>query len=209
MKRYSHIVFDIDGTLIDSEIAVISSLRTTLQTLTGKYYTHDELRFVLGITGEDAIKRLGLSNVGLVLDLWNRNMKAEIITHPLRLFPGIKECIETLYNHGISLGLVTSKTNEEFDNDFNSFGIRSFFTACVCADGTIKHKPDAEPILKYLTKTGIDAPDILYIGDAVYDAECARNAGIDFALALWGNNSSNIKADYYLNTPQEIYDLTY
>ena len=59
--RYKHIVFDLDGTLIDTERAILPSLRDTLEELTGRHYEEQALTFALGITGADALERLGIA----------------------------------------------------------------------------------------------------------------------------------------------------
>lgn len=68
--KYSHIVFDLDGTLIDTERAILPSLRDTLEELTGRHYKEQALTFALGITGADALKRLGVADVPAALTLW-------------------------------------------------------------------------------------------------------------------------------------------
>jgi phosphoglycolate phosphatase-like HAD superfamily hydrolase len=100
---------------------------------------------------------------------------------------------------------VTSKTNEELINDFMPFGLSSYLTHTVCADDTVRHKPHPEPLLKFLEISGADPKKSIYIGDTIYDYECARDAGIDFGLALWGcKNHENIQAKYKFERPQDI-----
>ena len=68
--RYKHIVFDLDRTLIDTERAILPSLRDTLEELTGRHYEEQALTFTLGITGADALKRLGIADIPAALSLW-------------------------------------------------------------------------------------------------------------------------------------------
>ena len=74
----------------------------------------------------------------------------------------------------------------------------------VCADDTQEHKPNAAPILKYVELSKTDHRKVLYIGDSKYDSKCAENAGIDFALAVWGSHNKHIKADYFLEKPANL-----
>lgn len=182
--KYKQIVFDIDGTLIDTEYAVIHSLQDIISDITGKHIAYDELIFALGITGEDALRRLNIKNIEAALFLWNNNMKK--YNHTVRVFNGIQELLKTLIKSGYEVGIVTSKTKEEFEHDFIIFDIASLFKTVVCADDTVKHKPDSEPLLKYMELTNCSGKELLYIGDSIYDMECAKHAKADFSLAKWG-----------------------
>ena len=102
------------------------------------------------------------------------------------------------------MGIVTSKTREEFTHDFCPFGISHYFKTIICADDTQEHKPNAAPILKYVELSKTDHRKVLYIGDSKYDSKCAENAGIDFALAVWGSHNKHIKADYFLERPADL-----
>ena len=67
--RYKHIIFDIDGTLIDTEYAVIHSLIKTITKITGNVPQYEDLKFVLGITGKDALKRLKIDDIDSLFSL--------------------------------------------------------------------------------------------------------------------------------------------
>lgn len=200
--KYTHIVFDIDGTLIDTEYAVLHSLKDTVETLTGKKIPVSELTFALGITGADAMKILGIKDSIHALKLWDKNMGKYADT--VKVFDGVSELLEDLAKAECWLGIVTSKTREEFRHDFCGYDIDHYFKTVVCADDTKEHKPDAAPLLKYMELSGAGRSETLYVGDSRYDGECARNAGIDFALAVWGSHSKSIKADYYLENPLDL-----
>lgn len=153
--KYKHIVFDVDGTLVDTEYAVLHSLQDTLRILSGKEIPCAELEFALGITGIDALKILEIPNISHAIGLWEKIL-------------------------------------------------RNYFTTIVCADDTQEHKPNAAPLLKYVQLSEIDYGEVLYIGDSEYDSKCAENAGIDFALAVWGSHGRRIKADYFLERPADL-----
>lgn len=182
--KYKQIVFDIDGTLIDTEYAVIHSLQDTIAHLTGKNLTNEELIFILGITGEDALRRLNIKNIEEALSLWDNNMKK--YSRTVCVFNGIHELLKALIKSGYEPGIVTSKTKKEFEHDFMVFDIASLFKTIICADDTAKHKPDPEPLLKYMELTKCSGRELLYIGDSIYDMECAKRAGTDFSFAQWG-----------------------
>ena len=74
----------------------------------------------------------------------------------------------------------------------------------ICADDTAEHKPEPGPLLKYMERTGAKPSEVLYVGDTVYDMQCARGAGVDFALARWGNPDGRVDADYDEPTPMAL-----
>ena len=202
--KYKQIVFDIDGTVIDTEYAVIHSLQDTLESMNGKIINEDELTFVLGIPGENALQNLGVKDIASALSLWDRNM--EKYRDTITVFHVIKELLETIQNLNLGIGIVTSKTREEFRNDFQGFSISSLFKTIVSADDTLKHKPDPEPLLKYMELTKCPASELLYVGDSMYDKECAKRANVDFALAGWGSKG-RVNAVASFDTPSELAKL--
>ena len=90
-------------------------------------------------------------------------------------------------------------------SDFELFGLADYFSRIVCSYDTDEHKPQAAPLVAYLAKAHVSPENALYIGDSIYDIQCANNAGVDSGLVLWSNNVSNpIRADYYFKTPNDI-----
>lgn len=203
---YNYIIFDIDGTLLDTEIAGLSSLQKLLLEEANKKYSFEELSFALGIPGEVALKKLGITNLLKANEKWARYFKEYFDT--VKVFDDIKDTLVKLNEMGISTGIVTSKTKEEFENDFVPFGLTDYFKLVVCADDTEKHKPNPDPILKFIELSDIDKSKAIYIGDTKYDMDCATGAGIDFALALWGAKSSTgINASYIFENPKQILEI--
>ncbi|MBC7087941.1 MAG: HAD family hydrolase [Tissierellales bacterium] len=202
--KYKHIVFDVDGTLIDSEYSILAALVDTLKEINGKDYTIDELRYVLGIPGAETLKLFEVKDIENALSLWLKNMDKYKDT--IKIFDGVIEVLDLLNSKGYKLGIVTSKLREEFDHDFNRFDIKKYFSTIVCADDTTLHKPYPEPLLKYMELNDIKNKDLIYIGDTGYDYECAKGANVDFALALWTENSHDeLDAEIKLYKPMDIF----
>ena len=183
MKAYTHLVFDIDGTLLNTEMAVLHSLQRALQQH-GIAQSLEQLRFALGIPGKDALIRFQLNNPYQVLREWDA--KFTEFLQEITIFEGVVPLLQALRARGIHLGVVTSKTQVELAQDFDAMGLTDYFDIIVTADDTVQHKPDAEPMLNYLKRSGAKAAETIYIGDADYDLQCALRAGCDCALAQWG-----------------------
>lgn len=203
---YNTVIFDVDGTLIDTERAVLGSLQKMLQTDYDRVTEIQDLTFVLGIPGSIALPQLGIKDIHKGNERWNYFMKDFFSS--IEVFSGISDVLDTLKRNNIVQGIVTSKTAEELINDFVPFGLMNYLTHTVCANDTEKHKPNPEPILKFLEISGADPATSIYIGDTIYDYECARDAGVDFGLALWGcKNHEHIQAKYKFEKPQDLIKL--
>lgn len=203
--KYKQIVFDVDGTLLNTEYCIIRALQDTLLERTGKEVPAEELTFVLGIPGLESLRQMGIEDAEETLEQWEKNLKK--YAHTICAYQGMEQLIERLREMGCRLGIVTSKNRGEFEEDAHRIPLVECFSTVICADDTVKHKPDAEPLLKYMERTGTVAAELLYIGDSKYDAQCAKGAGVDFALALWGTHDETIPAKFYPKQPMELLEF--
>ncbi len=200
---YKNVVFDVDGTLINTEQSIVKGLQKVLFNETGLLYSPEDLDFVLGVPGSYSIKTLGLNNPSRILAEWDKSTKAHADRNSI--YEGIPKLIEALKKMGINLGIVTSRRDSECDNDPLFASLKDQFDFIVTADRTTKHKPEAEPLLYYLQNTLSEPADTLYIGDTSYDSACARKAGTDFMVAGWGaKNIDSIPNKDVLAHPYEL-----
>ena len=203
---YKHLIFDIDGTLVDNEKVVIATWQETILQLFGKHYETSDLNFVLGIPGVTTMERLGAENPQEAFVVWGQNFikhKAEI-----ELFPHIEHTIAALKSKGLDLGLVTSRTHGELNNDFALGEIIEHFGTIICVTDAPRPKPNPDPLLVYLERCGLSPDEVLYIGDSDYDYQCAKNAKVDFGVALWGDNRiRHTDARFSFNNPMDILNI--
>ncbi|NLF27657.1 MAG: HAD family hydrolase [Clostridiales bacterium] len=206
--KYTDIVFDIDGTLLDTALADLVGLREALLQATGVEHTIEELYPALGVPSRDILEKYGVPERDLPRyeNLWNEAMYRNF--ESVKVFPGIREAVKRLKERGFRLGIVTSKTRREYANEFPQFGVDKFFDVIVTADDTVEHKPCPEPLLKYLERAGANRERALYIGDSIHDLRAAKAAGVDFALAEWGLNCAEPeKARYRLSHPDDLFGI--
>ena len=203
---YKHLIFDIDGTLVDNEKVVIATWQETILQLFGKHYETSDLNFVLGIPGVTTMERLGAENPQEAFVVWGQNFikhKAEI-----ELFPHIENTIAALKSKGLDLGLVTSRTHDELNNDFALGEIIGNFDTIICVTDAPRPKPNPDPLLVYLERCGLSPDEVLYIGDSDYDYLCAKNAKVDFGVASWGDNRiRHTDARFSFNSPMDILNI--
>ncbi|MGX8700606.1 HAD family hydrolase [Caproiciproducens sp.] len=202
--KYTHIVFDVDGTLLDSEDAVLLSFQKMLFIIQGKMYPLEELRFSLGIPGEDALTRMKVEPLEDAFRMWGEYEKE--FSCSIKPFKGIPSVLLQLKNNGIQMGIITSRTRDEYAAVVTAFGLDPYFEHILCAEDG--HKPDPAPMLKYMELAGADQENVLYIGDSAYDCRCAHGAGVDFALALWGCRApEGISPEYAMEKPEDVLSL--
>lgn len=205
MDKFSHFVFDIDGTLIDTEYAILHSLQDILSAL-GKRAEIGELAFALGIPGRDALERLGVADPAAANAAWEKRFC--FYKDRVDCFAGIRELLDELASRGCRSGIVTSKSRREYDDDFLPLGIGGHFGVSVCIGDAPRPKPFPDPLLKYLKLSGASADEIVFIGDTKYDAACARGAGVKFVLAEWGSpNAAEIESDFRFKCPLDVLAL--
>ncbi|WP_196246257.1 HAD family hydrolase [Lacticaseibacillus zhaodongensis] len=206
---FSTILFDIDGTIIDTEDVIISSLQEALAQVTGRAYTHAELRFSLGIPSAETIADLKLpaDQSAAVKKLWPELLAKK--QRDVRVFATMRQTMSHLQHRGIRMGIITSKNEPELEHEFNRFGLNDYFDVIVTAQPGIKPKPAGDPITAALRQLGSSKDKSLYLGDSIYDMQSAHNAGISFALATWGayDLSRFEDAEYMLTRPETLLDL--
>lgn len=198
-----HIVFDVDGTLLSSSLADMRGLQDTVAELTGQVIPLAELRFSQGIPGVSTLKQLKLDHIPNAHALWVENAKKYMDS--IALFDGIADTLNALYDRGYSLGIVTSRLRREFDTVFPRYGVAHLFGITICADDKgAGYKPTPAPLLRYMELAHTTPDKVLYVGDSVYDSQCAHSAGTAFALALWDTADPSIPAEHYLEYPQQL-----
>lgn len=200
---YSYIIFDVDGTLIDTEKAVEESYRCAMLEETGRKLTKEDLSKAYGIPTAQAFGRLGVINVERACQRYYDCLFRAFKN--VRPFDGVAEMLAGVKELGLGSGIVTSRNRSEVANDPSLQGLLKYVDHVICVEDTERHKPEAEPVLKLLEAAGRDRSEAVYLGDTYYDFKCAKNAGVSFALAAWGaGRIDGIEADYVLNEPKDL-----
>ncbi len=206
---FSTILFDIDGTIIDTESVIISSLQEALSQVTGRSYSHDDLRFILGIPSTEALAQLHLSETqtAAVKEVWPQLLATK--QRQVTVFATMRRTLAHLQHRGVQLGIITSKSDSELANEFTFFGLNDYFDVIITAQANVAPKPAPDPINLALAELGVDPADALYLGDSIYDMQSAKAAGVSFGVATWGafDLSRFHDADYMLTRPEGLLDL--
>lgn len=201
--KYKNIIFDVDGTLINTTTANLLSLQEVLL-LDGKCdFSLEDLAQFDGIPGIYTLEQLGVSNIEERQRQW-----IELTSHRKYLFEiyyGVHATLKTLKMAGANLAIVTSRKKVEIESDPKLETLSHYFDIIISADHTLKHKPNPEPLLYAIESGGYNVDETLYVGDSIYDFRSACAAQITFAKALWGLKKFEIRAqDYALKQPMEL-----
>ena len=204
---YKVVAFDVDGTVVDTRV-LLNAARDAYSDVRG-YALSDELCAAFyGTPNEKAQELFGFTGEEISL-FWK-----QFLTHlpkylpQQKLFDGMRETMETLRQMGVLLALNTSRTMEltlegsrQLDWDF-----ASFCDHVVTCDIVENPKPAPDPLYRVKELCGCQLSEILFVGDTVFDAECAANAGVDFALATWGS-SEQLPAKFYPQNPTDLLEI--
>lgn len=204
--RYQAILFDVDGTLTDSEGLLVSSLTEAMEELGLPTPDLDLHALAMRNPKRRVLEVLGAKDTTAGLECWNRHLNAMLTDS--RLFPGAADAVHALHDRGCRLGVVTARTGAETDADPAMAPLAPLFAVRACAEDTAEHKPHPAPLLHCLVRLNLQPKDALYVGDSPTDAAAARAAGMDFALALWGcDPREHIPAEHYLAQPSDLLNL--
>lgn len=197
-------IFDVDGTLIDTEKMYLLPLHKTLRA-NGYNVSYDDVKKVFGITALDALKILGVKDVEAVRKQWFDQIKN--YKDDAKVYDGIIDSLAKLHaDKNNRLAIATSKIEDEFHRDVTRFGLDDYFDAFVFSNEIEHGKPAPDLILKGIEKLNADPKATIYIGDTIYDLQAAHAAHVAFGLAGWRTKKTAdfANSDYYFETPADL-----
>ncbi len=204
-----NIIFDLDGTLADSEELIIRSFQHIHRIFKGREEDEAVLKKTFGATMKDVITSDFEEPYEIVLGEYRKYHHANFEKY-MKLFQGADELIKTLHERGYTLGIVTSRLEYTAMKILNMHGIRDCFSSVITADMCENHKPHPEPLQKCLGELNAKKEESIYIGDTTFDIECARNTGVKSVLVTWNDYEhveEKIKADYEISSYDEVFDI--
>ena len=207
---YRTILFDLDGTLIDSiELILASHRHATLEVL-GASPPDEVLRQGIGVPLLTQMRTLDEPRADALVSAYrafNHRMHDEL----LRPYEGLIELCERLRDEGATLGVVTSKSLPVVEMAFARLAFAPLLDVVVSSDQTEHHKPRPEPILEALRRLGRDASGACYVGDSPFDLQAAHAAGVDGIGVTWGASSAEaLRAEHPVaiaRTPDELAEV--
>lgn len=188
MKRYRLLVFDWDGTLMDSEARICNAFAAAAADLHIDAPPIENVRAIIGLGMDDALAALFPGRDDLprreLIDRYRVHFLDENAA-PMPLFPAAAEVLARLEGRGHLLAVATGKSRRGLDRALAESGLQQRFAATRCADEAWP-KPHPQMVLDLLEMTGTAAGEALVIGDTEYDLQMAAAAGTDAAGVSWG-----------------------
>lgn len=209
-KAFDLIIFDMDGTLLDSMACLADWLHravkghcpasVTTATIAGAFGP-TEKQIITQFVPKDLVPRC----LNAYYDLYEREHDRVVV------YPGIDKLLEAVRILGIPMALCTGKSRRAVEISLDLLGWRSHFQTIITGDETTRFKPDPEGLNLILEQIPVTRKRAIFIGDAVADTAAAHNAGIISGRAEWGVSMDmrlvNAQADYRFTAPRVIIDL--
>lgn len=208
------VLFDNDGTLVDTYDIILASMRHSTRTVLGRVIADDVLLRKVGqplavqmcdFTDDPALQEE-------ILRVYREHNHA-IHDDAVRAFPGVKEGLARLHSQGCRLGVVTSKLHALAWRGLEITELAPFLDCCIGADDCIHFKPEPEPVERGAKALGLVPEECLYVGDAPFDIQAGKAAGCQTVAVTWGMfDAETLMAedpDYSCSSFQELEELVF
>lgn len=186
-KRYDLIVFDWDGTVVDSAAVIVNSIQAACRGLDLPVPDDHAARHVIGLGLEQALRSAvpGISDMKLrdLVALYRHHFIVQSESIPL--FDGARETIADLHGAGYLLGVATGMSRAGLERALKASGLKKYFHATRTADVTFS-KPDPAMLLELIEELSVETGRTLMVGDTTHDLLMAQNAEVDAVALLHG-----------------------
>jgi pyrophosphatase PpaX len=204
--RFPVVLFDFDGTVVDSGPIILASMRHATETVLARSYSEDELMANVGGPGLEAqMSAFAPDRVEELVRVYRAHN--EPLHDELEACIGMQALLATLKEEGRVLGLVTAKRRSTVDLAFARLPIAHFFDTVVGGDETELHKPHPAPLLLALERLDATPEQSAYVGDSPYDMQAARAGGLHAVGVTWGRIHGRAAlgdADVVVDTAEEL-----
>lgn len=203
--RYPVVLFDFDGTVIDSGAIILASMRHATLTVLGREFEDEVLMAAVGGAGlNEQMRLLDESRVDELVRVYRAHN--EPLHSDLACCAGMEDVLAALKQEGRTLGIVTAKRRATVSLAFEHVPIEHLFDVVVGSDDTERHKPDPDPILRALELLGVAADEAAYVGDSPFDIRAAKAAGVHAVSVTWGGIHTRARLE--AEEPDAIVDTT-
>lgn len=188
--KVKNIIFDFDGTLADTSLGIIASVRALLDRLGLEQTSDSRIRAAIGLPLAQSLHQGGnipMDNMDYVCDLYHEIFNEQAPKY-ISLFEGVRETLRKLHDKGIGMAIATSRGTDSLKWLLEAQGIDGFFCMSVTASDVINHKPAPDSALMIMKKMGWKADETLVVGDTTYDIEMGKAAGCRTLAVTYGNH---------------------
>ena len=185
-NAYKLLIFDWDGTLINSESSIVTCMKLAMRDVGLPILSSDEIKNIIGLGLYEALVKLFPSaNNDQYQHLIERYRVHFLAMEQAIPFEGVKETLAHLYERGYLLAVATGKGRAGLNKALKHVQFQQFFHATRCADET-RSKPHPQMVNELLEELEVTPDNALMVGDTEYDLEMAQNAGVDGVAVSYG-----------------------
>jgi pyrophosphatase PpaX len=209
--RFPVVLFDLDGTVIDSGAIILASMRHAVKEVLGAEPPDELLMAAVGGPGLEAqMHALAPDRVEELVTVYRAHN--EPLHDELLCCAGVDELLVRLKAEGRRLGIVTAKRRATVELAFNVLPLRELFETVVGGDETTAHKPDPAPLLLAAERMNVDPATCAYVGDSPFDIRAAKAAQMYAIAVTWGRIHDREKLvaeepDAMADDAEELYGL--
>jgi pyrophosphatase PpaX len=183
--RFPVVLFDLDGTVVDSGSIILASMRHATREVLGRDFGDAELMQAVGGPGLEAqMEVFAPERVDELVQVYRAHN--EPLHDELEACAGMEDVLLRLHEQGHRLGIVTAKRRSTVELAFARVPIAHLFETVVGGDETQKHKPDPEPLLLAAERMNARPAETAYVGDSPFDIRAAKAAGMHAIAVTWG-----------------------
>ncbi|MBH0230921.1 pyrophosphatase PpaX [Halobacillus yeomjeoni] len=209
--KINTILFDLDGTLIDTNELIIASFMHTIEQYGDRDYGRNEVLDFIGPPLRDSLRKINPDRVEEMVETYRKH---NIENHDsyVKAYDGVVETIRKLKEEDYRLGIVTTKMRNTVQMGLELTDLDGLFETVVTLDDVEHAKPHPEPILKALDQLGAKTSEAMMVGDNTHDIEAGKNAGTKTAGVAWTVKGrkvlDDLNPDYMLENMRELLEIT-
>ena len=208
--RIKAVIFDLDGTLIDSSEGIVEAFNYALKQFNLPQQPHDKIAPMIGFPLESMFQELiGISKPEMKNAFRTKAM--ETVVEASRPLGGVNEVVGSLFNSGYKMGIATTKIRAHIDGILEKLEWEEFFTAVIGGDEVMQVKPHPEQFEHLLKKMNCGAESSVVVGDTINDILAARQLGItEIAVrSPYGNSIQvqQLRPHFFLEDINELPDV--
>ncbi len=184
-SKISGVLFDLDGTLVDTVDLIVAGFQHVTSTHLGYCIAPAAVKATIGRPLRECLSELA-PGMGDTLYEAYQEFNRQYHDVMIREVPGIVPLLADLKRRGIAVGIVTSKRRVSAERSLGRFNLAAHFDILISQDDTTRHKPYPDPLHKGLERIGLPAANVIYVGDAIHDIMAAQAVPMRVAAVTWG-----------------------
>jgi pyrophosphatase PpaX len=206
---YSTILFDLDGTLIDTNELIFASFEHAFEIHCPNTYTRADILPIMGEPLADQMHHFDPTQAEAMVNTYRQFNESEHDRY-VSLFPHVADCLSQLHQQGIKMGVISNKRRQVVEQGLQLFQLDQWMSVVICEGEAERNKPYPDMLLLALEKLEANTATTLMVGDSRFDIIAAQRANIDSVGVAWSLHSDDIKQHqptYWINDIRELLSL--